>query len=624
MNALLQKDRAWLLFLLAAGAAALAASLLEHSFLYAFVVSSGRLETLFYMAMSVGLLLGAVAACFDECLGTRELLAQRPVGPATIVRARIHACAVVLVGWFLLTPFSATLAFWLKDPQFEFGVFRQVPAHYATMTAAVSAAGIGFAAGSLPFSWWVRLPCAGAALLVTYSAIFWLAADERRDHDAWAWAALHVLAGVAFFAAGAVASRWRRDPDLPRVAATRAQVVGPWLVLAAALACVLLREFADNALARLRSEYPRAVVHDGRVVLVDQEEWRGPMRLVDDLHRPTGITIDHDAARGLQHSLPGLGGQFVRIEAPRFGMPARSGGWVHEIVIDNDGSVFMLGKSGLRVVGRGAEQEPFAPGSRIATIAGDGSAVVADAGTGALWRYDDGRGHFEPLPLPDGDRFVEFTRLDAQVQEAVFPASNAREVVGGERGVYGVRDGRLQRVGEPRPRRGASDADQPVARVEGDVMSWRLVFDGQAGVAAWQHEFTPRTGTERGYAYTAMVLSLLRPPLLQATAAFLAPPDRRWHTFVDPLVVDGRRDWLVVSGIAAAMVFAWLVRRRLVRLGADRGTQRFWTVATLLLGPFAAAISVFAETERAWAVRKPLAPRAPRIASLPVGQEALP
>ncbi len=619
MNRLLGKDSVWWLFFACAGSAALGCSLTEHSFLYSFVASPGAFEALYYVTLGAGVLLGAVAACFDEALGTREFLAQRPLATRAIVRSRIHGCATVMAVWFVLVPLVGTVAFWVSDRLFEFGWFRQVPAHWATMTTAVPATAIGFAAGSLPFAWWARLLNAGVAVVVVCTMAWWIAADAQRNHDCTWFAGANVVAGVLLFAVGARASCWTRDPDLPLPRGLRVGIVAPLLVLAALLFSAFNREALGDAIWKLHRAYPEPVVHAGRVALQARDSVDGVVHLVDAEHRPLDITLGRRDTTEMRHPVPLGGPQSVRVEAPRFGRWAHTQGG---ITLGGDGVAFVVERSRFRRVGKGPEQAPFAPGSRVGGLGprGESQTVIAEPLGSDLWRYDASEGHFVATALPDGDRVVEFEWDDAATDE------QREAVVEGARGVYALRGGQLIRIGEPRSARTTESSNDklPEVRVQDyDLLSWRAEFAGDGTLAAWSHEFTPRTLAERWHASVAWLLSSVRPPVLQAIAA--AQPVRdRWPVLLDPLVANWRRPWLLLTTLGLAVGCAWSVRNRLQRLGADAPARRFWVAATLLLGPFAALVSWWAERPRAWAKHPLPLPRVPRISSHPVGQQVLP
>src|SRR5262249_47044198 len=78
--ALLRKDAPWLLFMLLAGSTALTAAWASIGFADVWLFPLQRTDAPFHAAWITGLLLGAVAVLYDDLLGTREFLLQRPVG----------------------------------------------------------------------------------------------------------------------------------------------------------------------------------------------------------------------------------------------------------------------------------------------------------------------------------------------------------------------------------------------------------------------------------------------------------------------------------------------------------------------------------------------------------------
>lgn len=87
MNALQQKDWPWMRGMTGLGSIGLGLAVTEYDFLTLFVLGPYRLEVLFYMAACFGLLLGALAVLWDDLLGTREFLVQRPVSKEALARS---------------------------------------------------------------------------------------------------------------------------------------------------------------------------------------------------------------------------------------------------------------------------------------------------------------------------------------------------------------------------------------------------------------------------------------------------------------------------------------------------------------------------------------------------------
>ena len=114
---LLQKDGPWIAGFLVAGVLGLAAGIAAQSFMQVFVLGPNHVEAAFHVAWIAGLLLGLVAACWDEVLRTREFLEQRPLAAARVANARLAGCGVVLAAWFVGAPLGAWLWFAGFDPR---------------------------------------------------------------------------------------------------------------------------------------------------------------------------------------------------------------------------------------------------------------------------------------------------------------------------------------------------------------------------------------------------------------------------------------------------------------------------------------------------------------------------
>jgi len=640
LRALLRKDLPWLLFFLVGGMVGLVLALWQWSFVQTFVVSPGRREALFHVAWSCGMGLGVVAFAFDEALGTREFLAQRPVPAGAVMRARFVGCALVLAVWMLLAPLTAYVLLVLDDGHWEWGHWRQLPSIWGTMLPALSACALGALATSLPFAWWARLAWLGAMFVLSFSAIFWCERAAGMGRTSWpVFVAGHLVVAVA-----AAALAWRvrtttRDGDQPLAPPVLRTAVVPMLVVGAVAAAVGLNLLAVNAVKTLRSTYPR-VLRDGPVHLLGvRPDWRGPWLVVDADHVPTGRFLD--GARDLAREGSHLSDDFVRIEAPRAGMADSAYVAEGTVLVDADGTPWWAPRDGrLHRLVKSAEEARFAAFSRVeALVVGpqdDRVVVVLEPAGVAAWRFDAITARFVRLPLAAGDRVVGRDRHDAQETRsrefvAGFVPGQREDMVLGEKSVYALRDGGLVRVADAAAKSG--DATHEVVRqqvTEVDGLGWTLIVEAAAGGTAFQHRFTPRTGPEQLWAGMACLMSAIRPPLLQFVAACGPATDTepgrlmRWQWLLDPLVVAGRRWWLVGACVALAALLARSMRRRLRALGADAPTIRFWTVAIALLGVFGAWACVLCERPRRWAVRVPAIPAiAPRIATPPSLEENL-
>ena len=137
---------------------------------------------------------------------------------------------------------------------------------------------------------------------------------------------------------------------------------------------------------------------------------------------------------------------------------------------------------------------------------------------------------------------------------------------------------------------------------------------GLEGKVLFEHAYAPRTSMEQLAVATAIVPSLLRPPFLQIGANLFADAEPLAFTpFVDPIVVGGRRAWLVLANCDFSGLLALGSRRRLRRAGADARALRFWSVAVALTGLLGALLCEWFEPTRAWRLPDAEPAPAPRI-----------
>ncbi|MFY9345512.1 MAG: hypothetical protein WAT39_23685 [Planctomycetota bacterium] len=675
-RALLKKDVPWLLFFLAGGTAGMVAALCSSPFVYTFIVTPGHREELFHVAWSCGVGLGVVAACFDELLGTREFLACRPVSAGGVLRARLVGCLSVLAGWFVLVPSVAYTVFALIDPAWQPGWFRQLPSIWGAMLPAVSMCAVGLCAGGLPFPWWVRLLCLPPMVVIPFSVIFvWAQAWERSGNYYMAgsgttsWPAFvggHLALAALAVAWAASCRRFVRDPDRPVAATLRRRLLTPLLGVTAISAVLVLQFLTATAVRRLHANWPQLVLHDGKPVLAVRPDWAGPWLVVDADHRLTGERLSSAPRVGFTGL--GVGRDSIRVEAPRDtryrSAGARVGG---ALLLDADGTAFWQQSDGRMhqvakttasprfgakarveaLVKRGASQTVVAePGQDTLQILGAGTFVVAEPGDDAVWILDPAARNFVRAALADGDRVVE-RQYDTTIEplpDATLVPSDDESLLRGERFGYALRDRGLVKVVRlvPAPPAPSDDeATRYVRHLEMDCLGGTLEHDLGPGVAPFRHRFEPRTATERAFAGVALMLSAIRPPVMQLPSGLVSVPPLSWGrgidetvgerprlgwavTLLDALIWIGGRWWLVAVSVAVAVLVTWGTRRRLRRVGADAGTLRFWTVAVLLLGPVGALVAIACERPRAWADRTVRIPvPAPRIVSPTAAPEVL-
>ncbi|MEO6597096.1 MAG: hypothetical protein ABIP94_20315 [Planctomycetota bacterium] len=634
MKALWQKDRPWRLGFLVAGAIALAAGVAERSFVDVFLVPKGQHEGLYYVAWIAGLLLGAVAACYDELLGTREFLQQRPVALARLATARLLSCGAVLLAWALLAPALAWLGFALFDRDFVFGYCNGLLELQGTGVVACSACAIGCFAGALPAPWWLRLAVAAALFLGTFQAIDDITFRDDRVTNALVFVGGHMLLAGGLFAAVRTAMLGSFDADRPWSHRLRAVVAVPATLGLSLLFLMWCTEAESQAVHRLHNTYPHPVVHDGHVVLVSDEPLPGRKHIVDADHELTGrVALD---LQWLRFHLPAFPGGFRGLDRPRWSDGSQTT-WTGtygdafgaRILLASDGATWLwLPPAGsLQRAGKGEDRQLFAPGSTLRRLDNGKSVcvVVVDAASDELWQFNAAKLHFVPVRLPDGDRFV---RLVAPHDRAVAPLVAAVQatlghaevdLVQGERSLYAFEAGVWRAVAATSAM--AVEAESPCKTVGLDPLNPVIEVAAAGGVAAFHHDYAPRMAWERVHAGTAMLWSLLRAPLVQVIVHAVGDARNETTWLVDPLVVAGRRLWLVLACIGFALLASWRVHRRLRALSAPIGTVWFWTAATLLLGAPAALACLVFERPRAYAQRALAEPFAvPRIFT-PVSHE---
>jgi hypothetical protein len=628
MTMLLQKDRPWIAVFFVAGVIGLALGITEQPFLQIFVLGPNHVEVAFHVAWIAGLLLGAVAACWDEVLRTREFLEQRPLAVARVANARFAGCGVVLAAWFVGAPLCAWLWFAVFDSSFQLGHWRGLPEIWATLVVAVSACSIGLFTGALPAPWWLRL-CAAALFGGAFLVIHDFARLEFGLIDPLPFVAGHLATAAVLFATARAAMRERCDADRPWPPGCTRLLAGIVTVAFVVSWSFVVAEGERAAVGRVHSAYPYPAVRGHDVVLVRRSGERGRRTLVDREHREVGTVADAELT-------------YVRFEPPRirssFDLYAplwhpysntyhRSVGWT-QVTIGHDGACWTraMDDTGLRPTGKGPALEPFAAGSRGEEMR-DGTEqrlVVVDAATREPWRFDPGANHFVPLPLPGGDRFATLRRARGKELEpgelnewlaASLDRSGSESFpyLRGERGNYVFDGGQLVPF---RVREKAQEPEPLVVEVsrDADPLSFEASLAASPRSSALAHTFTPRTAWERVHAGIAMSCSLVRPPIAQVAAHTIGDPVSRQSWVVDPLIAKGRRTWLVLACVALAACGAWRARRRLRALDAPAQVLAFWTVATLLFGPAALLACIAFERPRAYARRASTGPfPAPRI-----------
>lgn len=656
MIALLRKDRPWIVFFAVAGLLTALGAVLFADPVDLLLFDPSTAEATFWTALAGGLGLGAFAGVFDELLGTRELLWQRPVSGRQLAAARVAAVAVVLLTWHLAIPL-VLLLWWpfaaAEGLSMALGSWLE---QQAAMAIAWPCALAMLFAASLPMFWLLRLGIAGACFYVEMLLIDGLAKSGGQQEPS-------VYLGLCFAVAALFAALHlgvparRGDPDRPFAGSL--PLPQHWAVVVAIglVAAAVTIEWEVQWIRGVYSTYPQPQQHGRAVVLFAAVPPTGDQQIVDAEHRPLGPSEVRGPFLGWSDRWPWLQ-RDNEFEEPRWATRFRRAGssWFGpEVYVASDGSVWTERRTRAftRRFERLASDETVAF-SRAAKIVSNGESgaartiVIGEPGAAMVWRIDaDGR-RLVAVPLPDGDRVQRVERVllsDERLAPAelepwrelvAVEAARARQArseaprdeapsnvvcVLGERSTYALvgealrpfpSDRRL--ANEPNARRESQES--MVARIASEDP---LVFTRSVAATAEHeglvHEFRPRTSHERLSAGFAMAVSSLRPPVLQAIA-HVAPAGSRPGWLFDGLVVGGRRSWLVLVQCAIAALLAWGVRRWLVRHGVPAGA---WVAQIALFGVPAFLLFAFVESRRRVVAREVVLPAPPRITSLRAG-----
>jgi hypothetical protein len=630
MLALLRKDAPWMVVFAVAGLLVAFGTVLFADPIDLLLFDNATAEATFWTALAGGLGLGLFAGVFDELLQTRELLRQRPVSSQKVMVARCLAVAMVLLTWHLALPF-ALLLWWpfasVEGLSWSLGNWLEPQATLAVAWPA--AAAMGFAA-SLPLGRLARLLLAGATFYVVM-----LVVDGGSLHDGWhdPWGYLAACLLVAAVVAGIAVLGVGAEVDVDRPVATTMSQVARWgmgigFALAAAAGTI---EWESNWIQQLHGTYPQPWQQGREVVLVAT---RAPMWapiVVDAQHtdaaRPWSVGGNLEWSQGW----PWLH-RDNEFEQPRWRSRGRSVGLLsaERWYLAADGGVWSdqwLPPRPRRLERLSTDEVPRFSGR--ASLVGNRwwfptVVAVVEPGADRVWRLDATGRRLVVHQLPGGDRVrwgrtvelrsengftdteLELWRPTAAAGSTAFGEIAALVVIQGERGSYALIGGELRALAR-------SEADAPQQPHYDDPIVFARSLPATEQHVAFAHSYQPRTAAEQRMALAAMVVSSLRPPLLQGIA-HLAPANARPGWLFDGLVVDGRRPWLVLVQVLLGAVLAWIARRSLVRHGVPSG---LWVLQVLLFG-FAAFLLLAALERPRRLRRRPVpAPPALRIGTLP-------
>jgi hypothetical protein len=648
VKALLRKDLPWSWALACAGTASFTIALGSEGFEAAWLFPPTRLEGLFHVAWICGLALGLCAGWWDELLGTRDFLRHRPVSATRLHAGRVISCVIVLLVWLVLPP----LLHWSQETLFgeyagltQFGRIADV---WAFESAALSATAVGLFAASLPCGPLLRLFVAGAALFSTFLVAMQTSSCGFPGIQDPVWfAGCHVAGALVFGAASFALPLRDADRDRPWTGG-QGRVRAAVVALALAGAATFGLSALQHELLQVYRQAQPFLVEDGERVLLARyrdHQRRAPLQPVDADHRPVGEPLDRARARSLWTPRDARFAVYRDpwFEEPRF-RDARDAYWGHgdswtvwgRTRLDGDGTAWVLRTERhtraheFFATGKGPQRVPFARDAQIVRLRGEGAERnphwIIEPGSPSAWRMRPGEDHYTAVPLPGGDRIVKIAALrppgdvEDQVQVGGFRyrlQSQDAEGLVGERGHYVFQGDELlpapnwlRKPGDEAPR------THRVRVLDHDLLSPRVVVEDAAGRSRLEHGFAPRTGGERLAAGLLLCASALRPLPLQA-AAWTAPLGRE-ALWLDPLLAEGRRPWLLLLTLGVGALAALGAHRRLGRLGAPISTRRFWCVASLLTGPAGLFASVLIEPRRAYATPAEAGIHAPppRIAAL--------
>ena len=654
--ALSRKDRPWIVFFVLAGLLTALGAVLFADPVDLLLFERSTAEVTFWTALAGGLVLGAFAGVFDELLGTRELLWQRPVSARQFAAARIGAVAVVLLAWQLAIPL--VLLLWWPFAAAE-GLSVALGSWFEQQASVAIAWPCALAmlfAASLPVGWLLRLVTAGACFYAEMLLIDGLA-KSGGQHEPGLYLTLCVAVAALFAALQLGLPARRADPDRPFAGSL--PLPQRWAMVAAVglVAAAAAIEWDLQWIRGVYNTYPQAQRQGRAVVLVAPVPPKWEAQIVDAEHRPLGGSEVLGPFLGWSERWPWLR-RDNEFEQPRWATRYRRirNSWFGpDVLVARDGGVWLERRS--RAFVRSFERlEDVGQGmfTRAANLVGNGESgaastiVIGEPGATQVWRVDAYGRRLVAVPLPDGDRVQRVERVQlsderlapaeleqwralvaadaAQARLARSESSHDEEpsnvvCVLGERGVYALVGGALQPF--PPDRRVASERsellespDSMVARLAAEDP---LVFTRSVPATAEHdglvHEFRPRTRDERLSAAFAMAVSSLRPPVLQAFA-HVAPAGSRPGWLFDGLVADGRRPWLVLLQCAISALLAFCVRRWLVRHGVPGGA---WAAQIVVFGLPAFLLFVYVERRRRVVTRDVALPAPPRISSLRAG-----
>lgn len=630
MLALLRKDAPWMAVFVVAGVLVALGTVLFADPVDLLLFDYPTAEATFWTAFGGGIGLGWFAGIFDELLGTRELLQQRPLSTFRLLAGKCLAVASVLVVWQLALPLAGLLG-WV------FGSAEGLPLsagswleQQGSLAVAWPVAFAMLFAANLALHWLPRFLVGGGGVYVAMLLVDGLG-KQQGEHEPSVYLLACLLVAAVFAAATTCGSGQAADRDRP-VAHTTASS-GRWLfvTVVAFAAAAATTEWEAIVIQHLHRAYPEPWQQGREVVLVSATGPDWVTTIVDAEHERAERELFGGRSLSWAKRLPWLerGNEF---EQPRWRTRVQSAGhaWFGR-------ALHLMADGALLLEQRGARRQRrferiAVPGleacSSRTTLLDLGwqerLALVVEPGQSRVWQLDEKATELRVLPLPDGDRVrtahVHYlgsgaTKAEADFRRQVAGLSGIPEqdrnsvvVIEGERANYLVVGDALRVIAPP-------VADSAFfTGVTDDPIEFVRTMPATDEHEAFTHAYAPRTGDERFTAFQAQMVSSLRPPVLQVLAHVL-PAGSRPGWLCDGLVAGGRRPWLVLLQVGLAVAMAWFARRHLRQLGVPAG---LWTAQVALFG-LPALIVLFA-CESPWRRRPVVVPAPPqlRIGALPV------
>jgi hypothetical protein len=210
-------------------------------------------------------------------------------------------------------------------------------------------------------------------------------------------------------------------------------------------------------------------------------------------------------------------------------------------------------------------------------------------------RSEDEAPRLVPLALPEGDALVSWS-LPALPFSTSGPHPAVDPVLRGERGDYVWRSGKFESLPEWAPALAGAPPATPWLSSDHDLLRPTRAVVAPDGAVLFRAEHEIH-GARRTAEAAALALEFLRSPVVSALSyAGDDDPERvRGHIFRAPLLVGGRRGWLLGVHAGLALLLAALAWRRLGGRSASVPRAGAWALAIVAIGPVAFLVHVLCE-----------------------------